>query len=82
MNIYTYKNLQFTCRFTISIGTKYTQVSYRAWYHIFVRKNSTYRNHSQTSFRAKLRYSVIAIFCFAEQIFMVFGIKLQCLKVN
>ena len=38
MNIYTYANLQLTCKFTISIGTKYTQVSYHGpLYAIFTR---------------------------------------------
>ena len=30
MYICTYENLQFTCKFTISIDTKYTQVSYQS----------------------------------------------------
>ena len=30
--MYNTENLQFTCKFTNCIGTKYTQVLYRAWY--------------------------------------------------
>ena len=58
--------------------------------YIFTRKNNTLRIHSQTLFRTKLRYSALALFCFAQfshqfQIFSLviyeialFGIKLQC----
>ena len=34
--------------------------------YIFAQKNSTFCNHLQTSFRAKLRYSAFALFCFAQ----------------
>ena len=44
--------------------------------YIFTRKNNTLRIHSQTLFRTKLRYSALALFCFAQfshqfQIFLI-----------